>query len=428
MGLKIRQALFGFLYSLSLVFGIAIVLFLTMDSGLLGDPAYLEVGKHSSPQRLGEARLRLGYYEHFEPEVLKLELTGPPQRFTVRFEQESLRFFDFTGEDLILTIDLNGNLGELVQNLSEVPIRDQWRLDAYFALSESEWREESATGLFQALENQRLHLDAGRDLSLSWALPVATHRRFFHQVKSLLIFDFGQSNATRQPIGREIRERGFRSLALSVPALLLSTTLALLLAMLTALYRQRLDRILSTLAVAAMSITALAYILFIQKWFAADLQWFPVFGWASPYWTYLLLPILIWTFIAVWPDFRYYRTFLRQQSQMRFVQTARAKGLGNGQVLYKHVLPNTLIPIVTQIILALPHLLLGSLLLERFFGIPGLGGYTVDAVMNQDAPVVRATTFIFSLLYLAAQWLADILYLWLDPRLKRPDTVKRSAS
>jgi len=133
---------------------------------------------------------------------------------------------------------------------------------------------------------------------------------------------------------------------------------------------------------------------------------------------FLVLPILIWLLVALGPDVRLYRTVMLGEVSRPYVRTARAKGLGTGGVLFRHVLPNAMLPILTQVIVALPFLFLGSLLLERFFGIPGLGGYTVEAVFQNDQQVLRATTFLFSLLYLGAQALTDLLYTLVDPRVR----------
>ena len=396
--------------ALSLVVGVSLVLFLIFDSGVLGDPSLREAGRYPSLAALGESRLRLGMYARFQAASLHLELEGPEQRFVLAAEGDRLVWSNpRSGWSLAL------DAGELTvgEFVARSELEAPWRLRG-----RAEDPALPATGLAAALRGVRANLDSGRPLDLPWAEPVAPLPRFLKQMGALLRFDLGRT-ARGEPIVSQLWTRGRRSLALAAPAFLLATLLAVTLALWTAARRGWLDRGLSFLAVLAMSLPSLAYILFLQRWLAADLGWFPVHGWQPPYLLHLALPVLIWILVSLPFEWRFYRTVMLEEVSKGYVQSARARGLSAASVLRRHVLPNALLPLLTQVIVALPFLVLGSLLLERFFGIPGLGGWTVEAVFDGDQQVLRAIAFVFALLYLAAQWITDLAYLAVDPRLRR---------
>jgi peptide/nickel transport system permease protein len=115
---------------------------------------------------------------------------------------------------------------------------------------------------------------------------------------------------------------------------------------------------------------------------------------------------------------RWYRTIFLEETSKDYVRTARAKGLAERTVMFRHVLKNGLIPILTGVVVVIPTLFLGSLLSESFFGIPGLGSYTIDAIQAQDFAIVRSMVFIGSLLYIVGLILTDISYTLVDPRIR----------
>jgi len=401
---------------LSLAVGVAVVLFVIFDSGVLGDPALRAVGRHGSARAVGEARVRLGIFRGFRPAAATLVVEGPPARFFLEARGDALVLADFGGRALLEAPLRGRSVAALAAEWKKVALGESHVLRAEAASGSA--AAGPASGLAAALAGAPRVIDAGRRVELDWAERVPLLTRFLDQTGRLLLFDFGRSDASGQPIGGQLVQRGLRSLALTVPAFFLSTLLAVFLALFAAALRGRFDRILLGLSVAGMSVTSLAYILFLQKWLARDLGWFPVFGWEPPYVNFLVLPILIWLLVALGPDVRLYRTVMLGEVSRPYVRTARAKGLGTGGVLFRHVLPNAMLPILTQVIVALPFLFLGSLLLERFFGIPGLGGYTVEAVFQNDQQVLRATTFLFSILYLGAQAQTDLFYTLVDPRVR----------
>ena len=229
--------------------------------------------------------------------------------------------------------------------------------------------------------------------------------------------DFGTSTSLNQPVGRLLRAGLGPSLALTVPILVVELAVSLTLALLCAYRRGSwLDRSLVAVCVALMSVNYLVWIVFGQFVLAYKLGWFPVWGFES--WRNLLLPILIGVATGLGTNVRFYRTILLEEMHKDYVRTAFAKGLGEGRVLFKHVLKNALGPVIVNVALALPYLYTGSLLLESFFGIPGLGYLSLNAIHSADVEVVRAIVLVGALLFTAANVLADVALAWVDPRVK----------
>ena len=170
-----------------------------------------------------------------------------------------------------------------------------------------------------------------------------------------------------------------------------------------------------------MSIPSLGYILFGQYILAYKMNLFPISGFDSSFagrWEYLLLPMLIWVALTLGYDVRFYRTALLEETNQDYVRTARAKGLSEPRVFFKHVLKNAMVPIVTNVVLEIPLLILGAFLLEGFFGIPGIGSITIDAINNSDLPVIKAMATVTSLLYIVGNIVTDVVYTLVDPRVK----------
>ena len=407
---------FGFTrlaHAVGVAISVVLLLFLILESGLGGDPALRLAGQHSSPERIAEARLHLGYFKDWQPDVLSVQLEGPAARFYLQaLRPEILQVLDV--HNLVIQeiplADLS--LGDLQASLSQLAITDEHRF--YVSLSE-ENALQPAGGVGHALLGAKIAIQSNRPAQLGWANPQPAWQRFFQQTTKLLLFDFGRS-LDGQSIGAELRSRGGRSLALTVPAFLIGTFLALFAALLAVHRQGRLDRSLSALCAFCMAITSLAWVLFLRFVFAAKLGWFPIAGWQTPYSLHLVLPILIWALLFFFPSFLLYRSlFLSQKAQDHFC-AAKAKGLTGWRLLLNHLALPASAPILSQLILVLPFLVVGSLLLERIFVIPGLGSYIVNAAISGDAPILRSTTFIISLLYIASQWLGDWLSAAADPR------------
>ncbi len=256
-----------------------------------------------------------------------------------------------------------------------------------------------------------------RSLVLQRRMPHAYDSQLVHYFRQLARFDLGESVATNQKVGAMLRHGILPSLMLTVPVFFGGLVLSVSLALICAYLRNRWpDRLLVVGAVALMSVNYLVWIIFGQFFLAYQLKWFPIWGFES--WRYLLLPVVIGVVSGLGGDLRFYRTIMLDEFYKDYVRTAFAKGLGPFSVLFKHVLPNAMIPIVTNTVVALPFLYTGSLLLESFFGIPGLGGLSVNAINSADVDVVRGVVLVGAFLYMAASLLSDLCYAMVDPRVK----------
>jgi peptide/nickel transport system permease protein len=189
-----------------------------------------------------------------------------------------------------------------------------------------------------------------------------------------------------------------------------------------AYYRGKgIDLFVRVCCIAGMSISALAYILFFQWFFAYKLGWFEISGFEEGFpnfISYIALPAIIWIVLSIGPDVRFFRTVILDEIYQDYVRTARSKGLSEITILLHHVLRNAMIPIITYVVIQIPSLILGALLLENFFSIPGLGGMTLNALNSSDFPVMKAMAIISSIGYIIFGLISDILYTVADPRIK----------
>ncbi len=246
--------------------------------------------------------------------------------------------------------------------------------------------------------------------------------QFGRYLLQVFTFDYGRSYATKQPIREMILNGIGPSVSLMIPAFGLTTLLSICIALASTYFRGRwMDRAIVVSCVLGMSVSILAYILVGQYFFAYKLGWFPISGYEAGWlnrFEYLLLPMIIFIMVSLGYDVRFYRTVLLEEVHQDYVRTARAKGLSEMKIFFKHILKNGMIPILTHIAMELPLLILGAFLLESFFGIPGLGSLTIDAVHNSDFPVIQAMTTLDALLVIFGNLLADVLYTLADPRVK----------
>jgi peptide/nickel transport system permease protein len=242
-----------------------------------------------------------------------------------------------------------------------------------------------------------------------------------HYVR-MLRFDFGNSDADDTPIVARIREGAGVSLSLTVPLFASGLLIGIAAALLVAFFRNSyIDRMGVVLCVGAMSVAALLYIIGGQFLIAKLLRWFPISGFdPSPgvIGRFLALPVLVGLASSLGSNVRFYRTVFLEETGRDYVRTARAKGAAEARIMAHHVLRNGLLPILTSVVAAIPFLFTGSLLLETFFAIPGLGAVTVDAIEGNDFSTLRTMVFIGSLLFIAAQIATDISYTLADPRVR----------
>jgi len=243
---------------------------------------------------------------------------------------------------------------------------------------------------------------------------------FFEKSIAMFVFDFGRADDGRD-IALEIKSRMLPSLAIALPVFVLGLVVYITIALLMVFFRATyIDFWGVVFCVALMSISSLFYIIAGQFLVSKLWHWVPISGYGSGLDAakFLLLPILIGVIGSIGSSTRWYRTIFLEEMNKEYVRTARAKGLSERIVLFKHVLRNAMIPILTGAVVVVPLLFLGSLLVESFFGIPGLGSYTIDAINSQDFAIVRAMVFLGSMLYIMGLILTDISYTLVDPRIR----------
>jgi len=240
--------------------------------------------------------------------------------------------------------------------------------------------------------------------------------------RRLLSFDFGRSDADDTPIADRLRRGVGPSLSLTVPLFLLGLVAAIAIALAVAYLRDSLlDQATRVACVLLMSVPILLYIVAGQYLLGKVLRWFPISGYdPSPdvIVRFLALPVLIGLAANLGQNVRFYRTLFLEERGREYVRTAYAKGCSPAQAMRRHVLRNALIPILTDVVIEIPFLFTGAILLESFFGIPGLGTMTVDAVNGNDFATLRVVVFIGALLFIAGQLMTDIAYTLVDPRVR----------
>ncbi|RKZ87228.1 MAG: ABC transporter permease [Gammaproteobacteria bacterium] len=267
--------------------------------------------------------------------------------------------------------------------------------------------------------------ERGYDKALLWntesdGIEKATDTIFFDKSLSLFAFKFGQADDGRD-IAQDIKTRMWPSLAIALPifivGLLVNITFAVLMVFFRATY---VDLGGVVICVIIMSISSLFYIIGGQFLVGKLMQLVPISGYGGGFSAikFLILPVVIGIISGIGAGSRWYRTLFLEEVSKDYVRTARAKGLSEVQVLFRHVLKNAMIPILTGAVVVLPTLFMGSLILESFFGIPGLGSYTIDAIQAQDFAIVRAMVFLGSVLYIFGLLLTDLSYTLVDPRVR----------
>ena len=243
--------------------------------------------------------------------------------------------------------------------------------------------------------------------------------QFFNYIYETVTFQFGRSYFTNQRISTTLLHGAIPSLKLTIPMLAGLLLISLSASLLIAYVRGTVwDVTTVVVCVAGMSVPMLAIILFGQWYFAGKLGWFPIQGYESG-WAgvrYYVLPVLLGIIAGLGAEVRFYRTVMLDEVHADYIRTAYAKGVGTRKVLFKHLLKNAMIPVITKVVITIPFLFLGSLLLERFFGIPGLGYLMIEAINQRDLEVIAALTYIISLLFIVGQLMTDISYALVDPR------------
>jgi peptide/nickel transport system permease protein len=256
------------------------------------------------------------------------------------------------------------------------------------------------------------------ELGLDRSLP----EQYVFFVKQVVTLDFGRSWATKQQISTMIDDGFSATISLTAPPFIFGVFFSVALAMVASYFRGKFfDKAVVVTCLALLSISSLVYILGLQYGFAYKLGLFPISGW-DPSWTgrwqYLALPWIILFVLLLGGNILVYRSVILDEAYQDYVRTARSKGLSNSSVYARHILKNAMIPIITVVVIEMPFLITGSVLIENFFGIPGLGGMLVKALNESDFPVIKAMTVIISIAYMFFNLLSDILYSVVDPRIR----------
>ena len=241
--------------------------------------------------------------------------------------------------------------------------------------------------------------------------------QFTHYLAALAKGDFGVSTEYNLPVVKVLGTGVGASLALTIPILVGGTVIGVMLGLLCAAWRGGVtDRVILILSTVLMSVNYVVWVLAGQFLLAFKLRLFPIWGFESA--AYLILPVLIGIVSGLGRDVRFFRAAILDEIFKPYVRTAQAKGLSGARIMIRHVLRNSLIPIVTYVSLSVPFLFTGSLMLESFFGIPGLGNVSLNAIHSSDMAVVRAVVILGALLYQGVNLLTDLCYAWLDPRVR----------
>ena len=269
--------------------------------------------------------------------------------------------------------------------------------------------------------------ERGYDKPLVWDAQASgtdklTHTILWERSVSLMLFDFGRSDARQAvQIGHEIKTRMLVSLQLALPLFLLQMIVSIGFALLLVFFRNSaIDFWGVVLCVLMLSISSLFYIIVGQFFFSRVLRLVPMNGYAEGLDAirFLLLPVILSVLSRLGGEARLYRAMLLEEAGRDYVRTARAKGLSEQRVLLRHVLRNAWIPILTSAGSYLPYVFMGSLVFESFFGIPGLGAFTIEAISGQDFAIVRSMVFLGAMLFIASNVLIDLAYTWVDPRVR----------
>lgn len=252
--------------------------------------------------------------------------------------------------------------------------------------------------------------------------------RFLGQVATL---NFASDTSWRyegRPVGKILGEAIGPSVAIAIPALIITTTISLVVGLISAYFRgSPVDRALMVVIVLGMSISVLVFIIMGQYFGAywlrerAGLDLFATGGYEpglSKWAYYCLLPVLIQVVVAMGYDTRFYRAVIVEECTRDYVTTAIAKGASKPKVMFVHVLKNSLIPIITRVMITLPFVVGGAILIETHFRIPGMGRMLIEAIVNKDFPIIQSFTAIFAAVFVLSSIITDVLYALVDPRVR----------
>ena len=393
-----------FFYSILIIAGVILLTF-GLFRVAAGDPAAAVLGKNPSPREVEDLRSDLGadlplvYGRWRKTEAFSsADFSSKNKKLGVTVKDGNILFKRNFDIDSPVQCRIKGKTWEKEINIPPsqkvliIPNAPQIASVEFFREQKSPF-------------NSQLIRSVKEIMSFSSTFPYVT------------FLNFGRTIVTREPI-RHILWRGVGpSLCLMVPIFIGEIIIGICLALLAAAYKGRWpDRVLMLLAISTMSISYLVFIILGQWFLAYSLNWFPVWGWGSL--INLALPLIIGIASGLGGSVRFYRTVFVNELNREYLRTAAAKGCSTFSIYTKHLLRNAMIPIITHATAALPFLFTGSLLLETFFGIPGLGYLGVEALNNSDLQLLKALVIISAILFVTINTVADVAYAWADPRIR----------
>ncbi len=259
------------------------------------------------------------------------------------------------------------------------------------------------------------------NLRHQWGLDKPAPVQYLDFLKQIVTFDYGKSYTTGEQLSEMFKNGALVSLSLTAPPFFIGLILNVSIALLIAYYRGSwIDKFSTVLFVAGMSISYLVYIMSFQYIFSYLLGWFPISGYEPGIRSipYLILPWIITIVVSAGPEIRLFRTVFLDETRADYVRTATAKGCSPRRVMFKHIMRNASIPILTYSVVEIPALILGAFLMERFFSIPGTGDILITAINNGDFPVIKGMTIVISIAFTLFNLLTDVLYAYVDPRVQ----------
>ncbi len=410
-------------YSLLIILGVVLLTFLLFNVAA-GDPAAAVLGKNPEPAEVESLRRELGadlpllYGRRCRTEAFRSgdfdRNTPLPVGVTRRLPDDRITEYVFepqfpSEEPLAVTAEGQGGATIEIDNFDPETgrIRDN-RLPVVVRVTAPETASPVAVRFFR-LQESPFHSQFSRALGEIC--------RFTPEFPYVRVLDFGRTLTTREPISRILWRGVWPSLGLMLPIFCGELVFGVLLALLATAFKDRpADRLLVLFSVAGMSVSYLVLIIFAQWFLGYYCNLFPVWGWGD--WRYLALPVLVGVVSGLGGSVRFYRTVFVDELRREYLRTAAAKGCAPWTVYGRHLLRNAAIPIITRASAALPFLFTGSLLLETFFGIPGLGFAGIDALNNSDLQLLKALVVVSALLFVVLNLLADLAYAWADPRIR----------
>ena len=406
----IKQICKNLMSALAIIVGVHLILFIALQSPAFGDPIARDTENSDDRALLASTAQRLGLIDDIHFAAFNLTVHADDSETFILTMDSLFRLHDRGGQAIIETA-VPDTLGELVADLNNNPLITATVSDDFAMTSSGE--------IALVYFGNKVTLSSEQPYHAAVLHPVSSPQRFFSSLLSLLSFDFGNDRNSR-PISNTLWQRGLRSLAIAAPSFFIIFIGAFMLAV-SAHGRKRLSRNLNAAAILCMSLPALLYIFIIRQAFVISLEWAPLRPYGDPVLPLFMLPILITAFIGLWPEYLLMRSFIDHRMRKPFIQAARAQGIGERRIWLRHLLPNLAGPLSQHVALNLPFLVLGSLLLETIFNIPGLGISIVEAIQHHDSNMLRAITFVIAIAFLVMQAVATLVGRYFDPRQRSED-------